>query len=171
MKEQYHLDNPEIQGDNWPMNQRPIPVKEVEKYLPHRPPMVWIDKVVSFSEKAGECVLQLKSDALYWGPMGLRPTSCLEFIAQAYGFISVCHHIYILDPNSKPLSKAFLASINKTNLPQAEALAQFKTGDVLRVVIDGVRQMGPIVMFRGQVLHQDRLVCSAHMKVFKEYQK
>src|SRR5690242_13635939 len=96
---------------------RTVPVKEIEPYLPHRPPMVWIDDVLVFSEKAGECRVILKPDGHYFGLEGLRATSCLEFIAQAYGFISVCHHIYIMDPNSKPLSKAFLASIKNAEMP------------------------------------------------------
>ena len=149
--------------------ERVIPVREVEKYLPHRPPMVWIDEVVRFSEKAGECRVTLKADGLYMGAEGLRPTSFLEFVAQAYGFISVCHHVYILDPNSKPLSKAFLASIKNTELPDRATLAELRPGDTLNITIDGVRQMGPIVIFRGQVHCKGATLCTAQMKVFKEY--
>jgi predicted hotdog family 3-hydroxylacyl-ACP dehydratase len=153
------------------ISDRIIPVKDIEKYLPHRPPMVWIDEVRSFSEKAGECRVRLKAGGLYMDDEGLRPTSCLEFIAQAYGFISVCHHIYILDPNSKPLSKAFLASIKGAELPAVETLARIRPGDELSITISGVRQMGPIVMFNGRVQTGDLLVCEAQMKVFKEYQQ
>lgn len=150
----------------------PIPVTEIANFLPHRPPMVWIDDVITYSEKAGECTLRLKADAPYMTTGDrLRPSSCLEFIAQAYGFISVCHHLFILDPNSKPLTKAFLASLKDAVLPEAEALAQLKVGDQLRISISGVRQMGPIVLFNGEVKCHERLVCSAQMKVFKEYQQ
>ena len=150
---------------------RLIPVKDIEKYLPHRPPMVWIDEVVSFSEKAGECRVRLQADGHYMDGLMLRSTSCLEFIAQAYGFISVCHHIYILDPNSKPLSKAFLASMKQAILPGLDILEQVKVGDQLSITISGVRQMGPIVMFKGRIQRGDLIVCEAQMKVFKEYQQ
>jgi len=149
----------------------PIPVKDIEKYLPHRPPMVWIDEVISFSEKAGECKVVLRADGLYMDQHGLRPTSCLEFIAQAYGFISVCHHIYILDPNSKPLSKAFLASMKDAHLPPPEVLQQLRPGDELSIMISGVRQMGPIVIFNGRITRGELLVSESQMKVFKEYQQ
>lgn len=152
-------------------SQRVIPVKEIEKFLPHRLPMVWIDEVVNFAEKSGQCRLRLKADALYMDQAGLRPTSCLEFIAQAYGFISVCHHIYILDPNSKPLSKAFLASIKDAKLPDENTLKQLHPGDVITISIDGVRQMGPIVLFNGRIHKDNLLICEAQMKVFKEYQQ
>lgn len=131
--------------------------------------MVWIDEVLSFSERAGHCRVRLKADGHYMGGNGLRPTSCLEFVAQAYGFISVCHHIYILDPKSKPLSKAFLASIKDTDLPDEATLAEVRPGDELIITIDGVRQMGPIVSFKGRIQHRDRVLCEAQMKVFKEY--
>jgi predicted hotdog family 3-hydroxylacyl-ACP dehydratase len=148
----------------------PISVKEVEKYLPHRPPMVWIDEVLAFSEKSGECRLRLQADAHYLDAGHLRPSCCLEFIAQAYGFISVCHHIYILDPRSKPLSKAFLASIKDAVLPTAEVLETVGPGDEIRIVISGVRQMGPIVLFQGRVARGDLILCETEMKVFKEYE-
>jgi predicted hotdog family 3-hydroxylacyl-ACP dehydratase len=148
-----------------------IRVKEIEKYLPHRPPMVWIDEVTSFSERAGECRLKLRADGLYMDENGLRPSSCLEFIAQAYGFISVCHHIYILDPNSKPLSKAFLASVKDAELPSAAVLREVVVGDELTISISGVRQMGPIVLFNGKISRGDLVLCEAQLKVFKEYQQ
>src|SRR5207302_215519 len=129
------------------------------------------DEVMSFSEKAGECRVRLKEDGLYFGERGLRPTSCLEFIAQAYGFISVCHHIYMLDPKSKPLSKAFLASMKEVDLPGDEVLNKISPGDLLIITINGVRQMGPIVMFKGQVKLNHQLLCEAQMKVFKEYEQ
>jgi predicted hotdog family 3-hydroxylacyl-ACP dehydratase len=151
---------------------RVVPISEIMQYLPHRPPMVWIDEVLSFSERAGHCRVRVKADAHYLDQHGkLRPTSCLEFIAQAYGFISVCHHIYILDPKSKPLSKAFLASINNTELPDDATLARIKPGDELIITVDGVRQMGPIVMFKGRLALGDLVLCEAQMKVFKEYQQ
>ncbi len=133
--------------------------------------MVWVDDVLQFSEKAGVCRVRLKIDAHYMdAEQRLRPTSCLEFIAQAYGFISVCHHIYILDPNSKPLSKAFLASIKNAKLPSLEILSQLRAGDDLTISVTGVRQMGPIVLFLGNVSRGDLVVCEAEMKVFKEYE-
>lgn len=157
---------------NRPMNQaRVVPIQDIFQYLPHRPPMVWIDEVVEFAEKHGKCRVTLKADGLYMDTEGLRPTSCLEFIAQSYGFISVCHHIYILDPNSKPLSKAFLASMKDAELPSPSTLSQVKPGDVITITIAGVRQMGPIVLFNGVVKRGDLLLCEAQMKVFKEYQQ
>lgn len=149
----------------------PVQVKDIARFLPHRPPMVWIDQVVSFSEKSGECRVRLKPEGHYMTGGKLRPSSCLEFIAQAYGFISVCHHIYILDPNSKPLTKAFLASIKGAKLPSEELLDQIHVEDELSITISGVRQMGPIVLFNGKVTRDDLVLCTTQMKVFKEYQQ
>jgi len=150
---------------------RVIPVQELFQYLPHRPPMVWIDEVTSFAEKTGTCRVHLRADGLYMDNKGLRPSSCLEFIAQAYGFISVCHHIYVLDPNSKPLSRAFLASIKAAKFPDTELLKTIRAGDDIVITIDGVRQMGPIVLFNGSAHKGASLICSTQMKIFKEYQQ
>ena len=149
---------------------RNIPVAEIAQYLPHRPPMVWIDEVLSFSDKAGECRVTLQADGHYMGADGLRATSCLEFIAQAYGFISVCHHLFVLNPHSKPLSKAFLASIKEAQLPSPEVLKKISPGDELRIAIDGIRALGPITMFTGHVRRGASLICEAQLKAFREYQ-
>ncbi len=148
---------------------RTIAAKEIEKYMPHRPPMVWIDDVLEFSEKAGTCRVVLKMDAHYMDESGLRASACLEFIAQAHGFISVCHHIYVLNPDSKPLSKAYLASFKDARLASPEILRTLRTGDELQVYIEGVRTMGQIVMFTGRVKRGDLLLCEAQLKTFKEY--
>lgn len=131
--------------------------------------MVWMDEVLAFdANQNGETVVTLKPEGLYWDDQGLRPSSCLEFIAQAYGYISVCYHIYILDPNSKPLTKAFLASVKDATIPSREMLKDIKPGDRINVKIAFLRQMGPIQMITGRVFKGSTLICEAQMKLFKE---
>ena len=149
---------------------RPIPVNEISNYLPHRPPMVWIDEVLHYAEKEGECRVILKEGEHYLGAQGLRPSSCLEFIAQAYGFISACYHIYVLDPNARPLNKAFFASIKNGNLPRPQDVANLRAGNELRIRIQGVRQLGQIVTLTGQVIHESTVLAEAQIRIFREIQ-
>ncbi|NJL25529.1 MAG: hypothetical protein HC902_10395 [Calothrix sp. SM1_5_4] len=60
---------------------------DIMSYIPHRPPMVWIDEVTDYSASGGECLVRVKQNALYMGPQGLRASSCLELMAQAYAFL------------------------------------------------------------------------------------
>lgn len=132
--------------------------------------MVWIDEVLNYSEKEGECRVILKSGEHYFAPHGLRPSSCLEFIAQAYGFISACYHVNVLDPSAKPLSKAFFASMKDAQLPTLEAASKLKSGDVLNIKISAVRQIKQIVSFTGQVFHGSVKLAEAQVRIFREHQ-
>ncbi len=146
-----------------------VDFQSIIPYSPHRPPMVWIDDVVSYGETAGECLVRVKEDSLYMDPEGLRASACLEFIAQAYGYMSIAWRIYEAQPNAKPLKRAFLASIKDAKTCEPDRLREVRVGDELRVKISGVRWMGPITMFGGEVLRGNEVLASAHMKVYSEF--
>lgn len=145
-----------------------VPIQDILRYVPHRPPMVWIDKVKSWSSQDGECEIHIKSDAHYMGPKGLRNTSCLEFIAQSYGYSHTCHIVHDLDPQSNGMSKAYLASFNSVEFAAPEVFAAIKDGDVLNVRVHNARKIGPITAFKGEVIWRNQVICSAKMKVFCE---
>lgn len=146
-----------------------IAVPDIWKFAPHRPPMVWVDHVISYSENGGECSIQIKGDAHYMSDHGLRPSSCLEFAAQSYGFLSICIREYLTgNPMNATPKRAFLASFNDAKFAPADVMSSIKEGDELRVHISGVRSMGPIILFQGKVLKDNTVLCSTRMKVFSE---
>jgi 3-hydroxymyristoyl/3-hydroxydecanoyl-(acyl carrier protein) dehydratase len=145
-----------------------IQVCDILKYIPHRPPMVWVDEVVRFSKVDGECLIHIRADGLYMSPMGLRSSSCLEFIAQAYGFISTCYITRVLDPNAGPMKRAMLVSFKDARFASPEILASVRAGDTLRVPVEGVRAVGPITAFYGRVFRGETLLCEVQMRTFCE---
>lgn len=146
-----------------------VQVQDIWQYIPHKPPMVWIDQITDYGATAGECIVNIKKDAHYMDGEGiLRASSCVEFIAQAYGFMSICYRVYESQPNAKPLKRAFLASFKDVDFCPEETMRAVKDGDRLVVKISGVRAMGPINLFQGQVFKGDQLLCETNMKVFSE---
>lgn len=145
-----------------------IPAPEIQKYIPHRPPMVWIDWVTEYGPTAGECLIDVKADALYMSPEGLRPSSLVEFIAQTYGFVWICHVTRNLDPTSKGMSVAMLAAFKDVKFAPPPAMKAVKAGDRLVCKISGIRAMGPITSFRGQVWNGDTLLAEAQMRTFSQ---
>ncbi len=142
-------------------------IREVLNFVPHRPPMVWVDEILKFDENSGECLLIIKDGAHFMGSEGLRATSCLEFIAQAYGYCSVAYSRR-KDPNWKPLKKAFLASFKEATFVEPARMAQIKVGDQIKVAFTGVRNIGPITLFDGHASHNGDILCQSQMKVFCE---
>ena len=140
-----------------------IAVESLVDWLPHRPPFVWVDEVVHFSEEGGECLVILKKDAGYMSPEGLRPSALIEFAAQSFGYISAAfaasHGIQI------SVKKAYLTSLKDGLLPVCDDL---KPGDQLRVLIDSIRQVGTITLLRGQIFRGSQLFSEVHLRVFSE---
>lgn len=127
--------------------------------------MVWVDSVVSYGATEGECIVKVKGDAHYMSEGGMRASACVEFIAQAYGFMSIVYRVKI-KPDSEPLKKAFLASIGGCTFASSDVISKVKPGDELRVKITSARDRGAITAFKGAVLHGDVSLCECDMKVF-----
>lgn len=156
---------------DFPLNEsmKKVDFQHIMPYSPHRPPMVWIDEVAAYGATDGECVVRVKKDALYMDPDGLRSSACIEFIAQAYGYMSIAFRIYENHPNAKPLKRAFLAAIKDAQTCAPEILRTIQDGDRLNIRISGVRALGPITMFNGEVLRGTQSLATAQMKVFSEF--
>lgn len=142
-------------------------IRDVLPFVPHRPPMVWVDEIMTFEATSGECRVTMRDGAHFMSPDGLRSSSCLEFIAQAYGYCSVAYSRQ-KDPNSPPLKKAFLASFKDVIFADGDRIRQVKAGDHLLAKFSGVRQIGPITMFNGVAIHDGTVICQAQLKVFCE---
>jgi predicted hotdog family 3-hydroxylacyl-ACP dehydratase len=131
-----------------------IPVQDIWDLVPHRPPMVWVDEVLEYSATGGKTRIVLKAGEHYMDERGrMRPSSCLEFCAQSYAFISICYRAFSGNPVNEAPKRAFLAAFNDAKMAAPEIFERLKTGDELQAEITGARAMGPIVLFQGRVTH------------------
>jgi predicted hotdog family 3-hydroxylacyl-ACP dehydratase len=152
----------------------PISTDRLAFWIPHRPPMVWIDEVVVTTSIDGTCRLTLQPHAYYWDGAEVRGTSVLEFMAQAYAYVSVVIKLRELcelaeAPQLSPLKRAFLVSVRDAEMPKPEKLKTLKVGDTLMVKVFGFRNFGPITNFQGEVRNgRDELIASAQLKVFSD---
>ena len=123
--------------------------------------MVCIDQVDEVFEQGGSASVELKPDANYMSPDGLRPSSLVEFCAQAYGFVRAAweHQQQMAPPK---LNEAFLAAVNKI---QWGAGTLPKSG-TLNISVKTTRKMGPLSLCSAQVYQGDRQLLSMTLKVF-----
>lgn len=153
----------------------PIATAQLQDALPHRPPMVWIDAVTALHADGGECGLTLEPGGLYLGPEGLRRSSLIELIAQAYGFVSAARIVSagnVVGVSAVGVSaprRAFLVAVRNAEFFAPADPALLQPGARLSISVSGERQMGPISMFDGQVRDQTGgLLARASLKVFSE---
>lgn len=146
--------------------QTPVKIQDLQPYMPHRAPMIWLDEVTSFSNQGGEVRVTLKADAGYMGPDGVRDSAPIEWIAQGFGYLWACVCVTNEDQNKANTKKAFLVAIKNADMSR---VSELKAGDLVSVKMDEFRQIGPIQIIRGRVFRGDDLILEAGLKVFSEF--
>lgn len=147
------------------MLEYPVAVKDLMEYLPHRPPMVWVDEVVSADAVEGVCRIHLSKEAGYMGPGGVRASSAVEWMAQAYAYTRVCYARSAGAPGQKNLSKAYLVGIRQLEFTSTK----IPTEGSLIVRVKTVRDLEGLTLLSGRVETSDgQLLASGTLKVFSQ---
>lgn len=143
-----------------------ISTSELVSWIPHRPPMVWIDEVLSYGPEGGECVLILKDDGHYMTNGKLRASSLVEFIAQTHAFVEVCN-IVKADAQAAPLTEAFLVSITDAIFEDLDQYPEILSDKKLFIQTGPARKLGAITVFSGSVrTSANNQICTANIKVY-----
>lgn len=144
-------------------------VKDLIPYLPHRAPMVWVDRVAEVGKDykglAGTCVVKLDPQALYMGAEGrLRGSAAIEFTAQGFGYLKAAYQV--LHKINNPPSKTYLTGVRSC---QAD-FSDFKVenGKELEVRISVLREILPLTYLRGEIFerHSDQSMGYAEIQVY-----
>lgn len=141
-----------------------ISTKDLYSYLPHKPPMVWIDSVLEHAADGGTTQTELKPEGLYFTKARLRESSFIEFTAQAYAFCNLAH-LRAGGETDAVHSRTYLAAVKDfkfSNLPS------LKPGDIITTKVKKTRAFGPITLVTGLCYLEDQLLSSCELKVFSE---
>ncbi len=128
------------------------PVSQLISYLPHRPPMVWIDKVVEvgedYREISGTCRLRVQKKGLYVNDQKeLRASAVIEFTAQGFGYLKAAYQE--LHQFKDTPAKTYLTGVRYcyANLSQLDLDQDIE----LEIRIKVKREMLPITFVYGEV--------------------
>lgn len=148
--------------------QFPLPVSFLQDWLPHRAPMVWVDKVMWVNDEEGECLVNLDRSAHYYDQDGIRSSSFIEWMAQSQGFIGAARTLSRISGQgfvaNLPPTKAFLAAVS--DVAMAEEIGE--NDDQLLVHVKLVRDLNPLSLIEAQVtsLDKTKTFARAKLKVF-----
>jgi hypothetical protein len=143
----------------------PLPVSKLGDWLPHRPPMVWVDEVVEITAETGVCAVTIQEKAGYYGESGVRETAPIEWMAQSYGFIKTAQALSGFIPLTDSPNKAYLVAVKGLSFEGALPRA----GERATIHIGQTRQVGPLSLFEGIIKNQaQHVVCRAQVKVYAE---
>ena len=138
------------------------------EWIPHRPPLLWIDKVLSVTEQKGTCSITLNTDGHYMSRSGLRSSTMIEFVAQCFGFVRAAQYLEgMVTTKSAPPTKVFLVAVNNARYNAEAPWPQ--AGDTIHIHVRGIREFGPLALLEGEVTTPDGLsLFCTQMKVFAE---
>ena len=139
-----------------------ITTSQLYDYVPHRPPMIWVDELLEYSETVGRSRTRLDTGALYFSEEGVSPSAGIEFIAQTFAFNNAAL-LSETNANLRPDQRAFLAAVKNYHTSNWSSL---KHGDELITTVTRLRQLGTISIIRGEIVCGERTVATAELKVF-----
>ncbi len=125
----------------------PVPVEKISHYAPHRDTAIWIDEVLYADEKSGECALTLKEGA-YMSDYLLRHSSFVEFVAQSYGYSTICRQVMDSKSQVQNISKVFLVGIKSFKINMRRDLT---LGEKLVIKVQKKHELGPLAIIEGRV--------------------
>ena len=141
----------------------PLSSEVLQTYLPHRPPMIWIDRVLKATSLGGTCDLLLCPTALYFQSGKLIPSAPIEWIAQAAGYCAAARIHSGITVGYKKLGQTFLVGIRDAKLPD---LSSLQPEDRLVIEIEIVKQLAPLALVKGTIASKGQEICSMVLKVY-----
>lgn len=134
-----------------------LPV-DVSRLVPHKPPMLIIEKLIEIGERASVSELKISKDSIFIGEDGkLDEASYAEIISQAIAAQNGFRNL----GNQKSKSQGLLLGIK--NL---EILDSAQVGDMLRVYVYKVAKYGEFGIIKGEVFKGDNLIVRGEIKVW-----
>lgn len=132
-----------------------VSTEELRAYLPHRPPMIWVDEVLEAS--SGErgliatCKVDIRRDRGFVAGNGaVRPSAVVEWIAQGYGFAKAFRRREE-GFGLAGFGRAFLVAIANCEVN----LEGIEGQDAVLVHVEEVREMHPAYIVDGRVTSLD----------------
>jgi len=138
-----------------------ISTVELQPYVPHRPPMIWVDEITDVNDAGGIGHTLIKAKELYLTDNIVRPSAYIEFIAQTYAFVQ---SIRARNAGIRELhQRALLVAIKDFSIQPHTPIS---VGTMVRTEVTKGREMGPITIIHGKVFSGDDLLALGEVKVF-----
>lgn len=133
-------------------------LSNAEKFLPHRPPMLFIDSLVEFSEKYARAEMKINENNIFLNREGvLDPLAGVEFIAQTAALFSARD---MLKKSGKPFSGLLVG------FRDFEFFHPLKSGESVSVEIEKDDEIGSFALFNGRISSNGKVALSGTIKVW-----
>ena len=135
-----------------------IDKKKIESLLPHRAPMLLIDKLINIVHlKSATAIMQVKKESFYvQGHFPGQPVMPGVLIVEAFGQAAAALTAYGIDPKEYKNKLVFLMSVDKARfrspvIPDCE----------LHLEIEAIRSHGRVWKYKGEAFVKDKKMADA----------
>jgi len=137
----------------------PLRTEELTGLLPHRKPMVWVDRIMHVSGQQGSTEVTLNHQLMLDNGK-MHVGALVEFLVQSYGFIMAVKQM----ERHRRLKVAQLAAIDRFELLSNMLPSE---GETLSAELDTIRDLHPLYLAKGQVFaSQRRKLCEIEFKAY-----
>jgi hypothetical protein len=138
-------------------------VQHMKYLLPHKGGAVWIDDVTEFKKGQGVGKVTLQSQGRYFSDGRIRESSCIEWIAQTYGYSVIANDILGIEPAYKG-RVTFIAEVKNAQFDFVEAT--HNVGDEIRIETTCTHDFGPLKVVQGKVFNSKKLLAQVGLKLY-----
>lgn len=138
---------------------KPLLYPAVETLLPHRPPMLLVERILDVEEKTGLAQAQIPSDHLFLRKDGtLSPEAYCELIAQGFG---VCESWRRVQKGLTIDGGGFLASLR-----DVQFFAPAHMGDILTIRTEKTEECFDTHIVSGEIFCRDKKLAQATIYIY-----
>jgi len=132
---------------------------QIRSLMPHRPPMILIDRLIQVTADGVVCEASFSSDSVYARADGVPNVVVLECMAQAVSvFVGLFNR-----RESKPIRDGYLVGVNSARF----YVDRFAIGEKLRIVASHAWGDGPFASFKCQTTVGGSEAASATLNVYQ----
>ena len=131
---------------------------DIQTLLPHRPPMVMVDRLVCADEKSAETVLDIRQDNIFVENGALQPYALMEVMAQTCAAQLGYTDKYILGHEGVKIG--YIGSVKKMQIEAAP-----RVGETLTTRVRITEDFGDMRMVAAECFMEDRPIATAELVI------
>ncbi len=129
----------------------------IEELIPQRPPFVFVDKVMNFSEGSVTTTFEIKQDATLVFDGYMQEAGLIENIAQSAAALEGCN----AKSNNCEVKVGFIGSVKKLEISRSP-----KVGEILETQVNILTNAMGVNVAEGIVKSSDEIVAKCVLNIF-----
>lgn len=148
----------------------PIDIKYLMDFMPHRPPAVWVNRIIDFKFRAGSGEVDLSPHSPCFSDGQFRESACVELVAQTYGYATVAYEIFHAEKATKA-NKTLIAEVRDVEFfftKENRKLLQEAQKNQLPLTVKAIctHDFGVIKVIKGSVFIKEERLAELSLKAF-----